>query len=81
MWISEDGKYKVEITQVTCEDKHFGELTIPQYVGYRWVEVSERWHKIVTTSNINILAHHVDLSTITEFPSPDWEDSAMEVYE
>ena len=78
MWISDDGKYKIEITEVTCQDKRFGELTIPQYVAYRWVEENERWDRVIATANINILAHHIDLTTILEFPPPDWEVDAME---
>ena len=78
MWISADGKCKVEQTEVTCRDPRFGDITIPRYVAHQWSEENGRWMPLVATNNINILASRVDLAELIEFPSPDWEDEAMQ---
>jgi len=79
MFISECGHIKVEVIQTTCTDPRFGELVLPQYKAQRWAEDEQRWTHVVTTSNINILAHRIAdyLPDLLEFPSPDWADDAM----
>jgi len=77
MWISGDGSIKVEVIQTTCKDPRFGELVIPQYKAERWSRGRQRWIHIVTTANINILAHRIGLDELDEFPPPNWEDDAM----
>lgn len=81
MWISEDGHVKVEITYTKCRDPRFGDLVIPQYRAQRWSEGFGGWLYLVTTANINILAHRLGpyMKELIEFPPPDWEDEAMEV--
>ena len=77
MFISSDGKIKVEVIQTTCQDPRFGKLVIPQYKAERWSQGKQRWIHIVTTANINILAYRIGLDELDEFPPSDWEDDAM----
>lgn len=81
MFISEDGKTKVEIIWTTCVDPIVGEIAVQQYKVMRWgsEEKDSGWYHVIATANPHILAHHVNLDELTEFPSPGWEDDAMEV--
>ena len=68
---------KVEQDEVTCNDKHLGQITIQRFIAYKWSEKLQQWFRMIATNNIVILSHHVDLSELTEFPCPEWELDAM----